>query len=423
MNIDHSNRVVAFSDVLGTPAHVCSVDGAAGMGEIFHGLAHGDVVAGQSAGDGDAKGVEAGVGVLILDADSLQEVKPFITPVQFRVRLGATAGAQVFKQGNEFRVQGFCAMAVAFLFKADQAYLRSIWVRVDFDVLHGIEPGFVQANAVPPGDEKAVEEACAHGFGFAHDAVLNLSELFVGQFGVEPAGLLFEAEFVAGVALDESLDDSFAHDDPQHFQFEQRGITSGFVFPFPVIRVLSPFGVTEAMVAGELAGQGDLLIIEKEFNGTPATMVARFIADVFLVSGEEGGHPNIPGLALRVGGDGAFSEGFLCFEFSGAAGGGPDADAVAGGFAHNFVGFWIAEFDPPERRFFLFVKTGHSGMSKYAQGIKNQQKHASKYNQLQAPASRNSYAWHESWRPQTGHGRGAIFRLLLSGPWRLMGRP
>jgi len=360
--MNNSNRLVAFGNVFGAPADVGSVDGAAGVGEIFHGLAHGDVVPGQPTGDGDAQGVEAGVWILILDAGAFQEAKPFVAPIEMGIGFGGSPGLEVFKQRDEIGVEGFGGFPAAFLIEANQAFFDAVGAGSDFDILHGVEVGLIQANAVPAGDEEAVAKLGSHGLGFALNGLLDLGELFVGQFGVEPARRFFQSEFVAGIGLDEAADYGFVHNDAQNLQFEDGGVAPGFILAVLVVGLLPPFGIAETVIARKLARQGYVLFFKKHFDGFPTAVVAGFVVGIVVVAGEKFGDPEIPGLSPGIGGDGTFGEGFFSFDLAGLAGVVADTDAKPGGFADDFIAGGITKLHPPKWRFFLFVKTGHSGM-------------------------------------------------------------
>ena len=140
---------------------------------------------------------------------------------------------------------------------------------------------------------------------------------------------------------------------------QECGVEARFIFAVLVVGLLAPGGIAEAMVAGELARQGNFIFAQEKFDGLPTGVVAGFIVGVCIVAGQEFGNPEIPDFAAGVGGDGAFSEGFLGFEFAGIASGFADANAIAGGFADDLVVVGVAEFDPPKRRFCPMINIGH----------------------------------------------------------------
>jgi len=365
-------RLMALGNVFRSPSYIGRVNGCARMCQVFHRLAHRDVIAGHPAGNSDAQGVKARIrvgAIFPFESGPFQQPKPFVAPAvtQLGVGFGDSPGLEFLEKWNEVRVQWFCGMTIAFLFEPDQSQFGAICIRRDFHVGHGVQPGFIKPHPMVTSDQEAVAKAGPHWFWFEFDLNLDAFKLLIGKFGVEPTIIFFQTKFVAGVVVCITARYRLAHDNTQNPEFEQGRITPGLVFSERVVGMLPPFGIVHAMFASKLTGERDLLFVKVYADGFPRTQIAALAARAFVLSFfEPRGCPNVPRFLSGVSRQRAFGQRFCRLKLARLSGFVANADAEAGGLTFNDVAVRVAEFNPPERRSILFIKRCHCAMPNYA---------------------------------------------------------
>ncbi len=212
-----------FGQIFGAPADVLFVDGGGSVGEVFHGFSLGNSGAGHAAGGGDAQGMKTGVGEFLGDTDAAEEFRPFVAPRDRRIGFGCAGGLEFFEQRTEFWVERLSGVLISFLVEANK-------VEAKVDVGHGVEAGFVEAHAMPSGNEIGVPEHGAAGLGLKRNAGYDAAKVIVGEFRPESARGARQAKFDGGIDLQVSAPNSFLHNDTKDCEFENGGIAAGAIF-------------------------------------------------------------------------------------------------------------------------------------------------------------------------------------------------
>jgi len=351
-----------FFQICRAPANVLIVDGGRCVGEVFHGFALGYAGPGHAARGRDAQGMETSVRKAFANADAFKEVPPCTLAIHFGVGLYGAGSLQFPEKRAQAWMERFGGALTSFLAESDESALQ-------VDVGHGVEPGFVESDAVPAGNEEAVSQHCASGLGFEFDGLGDALKVFIGEFGTNGALSAFEAKFPNWISWDEIAPDGFLDDDAKDFEFQKGGIAPGAVFALLAIRDLAPYRIGEAVGPGKLQWAINMALFKKQADGAPGGQIAFAGAIVGIFGLQEVINPKAPGVFSAPATSLSLIEGVLGFNFSGLSRSSGQGVPTTGALTIDRTRMHVSEFNPPERITDALKQAGH-GVPKCAQAVK-----------------------------------------------------
>lgn len=337
--------------------------------------------------DGDAQTVKADVfkAIAFFEMDFLggfmrEKIVPGGVPtvaafgIAFhRVGLFVAARAQGFEKVVQLRMQRFPADARTFLEKFDGGDVigqAEIGLRIDVGLIHPC--------AVEKRDGEGAAKARPARLGFVGERAPDGLQLFVGQVGLEDAGLAFQPgqfNFTRRVVLRIAEVDGFLHQTAKEFEFKIGGGTTHLEFAFIRVGLFAPRNVSLAEGVSDLRWVMNIVLNQPHLQHAPGgevTLAGFWILDL----GDERQHPALPRLLADRGAHGTLGQRQPCLQLAGLGGFESvlnterrhlaDGADFAGGRALGLGG--ITMLDIPERAgedFFaihaaeLFVKKSH----------------------------------------------------------------